>query len=83
MGGLSLVSREVPMKPSYRTIVTGAATVVVLASAVALSPDSVLSFRDRVDEGRVALADDCGPVGCSIAYKTDDGGPPSRVVPAQ
>ena len=71
------------MRLSDRSIVTGAATLLVLASAAALSPEVSLPFRDREVERTVALADMCDPAGCSIAYKTGDGGPPSRVLTAR
>lgn len=71
------------MQSFHRSIVTGAATLFVLASAAALSPDSARIFRETEAERTVAVADFCGEAGCSIAYKTDDGGPPSRVIPAR
>lgn len=71
------------MRLSDRSIVTGAATLLVLASAVALTPEVSSSSRVREVERTVALTDMCEPAGCSIAYKTDDGGPPSRVVSAR
>jgi hypothetical protein len=71
------------MKSLLSPIVTGAATLFVLASAAALAPDVAGPLRDFGVERTVALAEPCGEIGCSIAYKTDDGGPPSRVLTAR
>lgn len=72
------------MRMPYQSIVTMAATLVVLASAAsfAVDPSSRL-LRDSGLERTVTLADMCGGSSCSIAYKTDEGGPPSSVVPAR
>jgi hypothetical protein len=71
------------MRVPYLSIATGAAMLLVLASAASLAVDTKRGLRDGGVERTVALADLCGEGGCSIAYKTDDGGPPSRVVQAR
>ena len=71
------------MRVPHLSVAIGAATLVVLASATTLAIDATQGFRNGGIERTVALADICGEAGCSIAYKTDDGGPPSRVVQAR
>jgi len=72
------------MPISTLPIATGAATLFVLASAASLTVDPNRPATDRSAtrgvERTVAIADLCANDGCSIAYKTEDGGPPSRVI---
>jgi hypothetical protein len=71
------------MRIPHRSIVTGAATLVVLASAASLALDPNRPIHEVGVERTVALGDLCGAAGCTIAYKTDEDGAPSRVVPAR
>lgn len=72
------------MKSILRPVTTGAATLFVLASAASLAVDPIRALRgDPGVERTVSLADLCDATGCSIAYKTGDGGPPSRILPAR
>ena len=71
------------MRFGHRPVVTGTATLVVLASAAAFAVDPARPVRNAGVERTVALSDLCGAAGCSIAYKSGDGGAPSRVVPAR
>ena len=71
------------MRFTHHSLVTGAATLVVLASAASLTLDPNRPIRDGGVERTVALGELCGAEGCSIAYKTGEGGAPSRVVPAR
>jgi hypothetical protein len=71
------------MRVIGRPVVTGAATFFILASAASFAIDQSGILRDGEVERTVAIADVCGATTCSIAYKTDDGGPPSRVVPVR
>lgn len=82
------------MKSILRPVTTGAATLFVLASAASLAVDPIRALRGEPGpiralrgepgvERTVSLADLCDATGCSIAYKTGDGGPPSRILPAR
>ena len=71
------------MRIPHHSLVTGAATLVVLASAASLALDPNRLSPEVGIERTVALGDLCGAAGCSIAYKTVEDGAPSRVVPAR
>lgn len=71
------------MSVSRSSIISGAAALVVLASAATLALDPVIGAGGDGVERTVSLADLCGAAGCSIAYKTGEGGPPSQVVPVR
>ncbi len=71
------------MRVSSASILTGAAALIVVASAATLALDPIVGGRAVGVERTVALGDLCGAAGCSIAYKTGEGGAPSRVVPAR
>lgn len=71
------------MRIPHRSLVTGAATLVVLASAASLALDPDRPILKTGVERTVALGDLCGATGCTIAYKSEEDGAPSRVVPAR
>lgn len=71
------------MRVSRSSVLSGAAALFVLASAATLALDPRDAMRLGGLERTVSLADLCGAAGCSIAYKTAEGGAPSQVVPVR
>lgn len=69
------------MKTPRMPMITVATTLFVLASAASLAVDLGRGFEFPGLERTVTHADLCTGSACSIAYKTEDGGPPSQVVP--